>query len=71
MQRIFINPEDDRPATRDLPSGASMPDDLPSSKEVKLHPSPSEVGSENASLFFVGTATTIMLVFSLYNGGQI
>lgn len=69
MQRIFINPGDDRPATRDLPSGASMPDDLPPSKEVKLHPS--EVGSENASLFFVGTATTIMLVFSLYNGGQI
>jgi hypothetical protein len=62
MQRIFINPEDDRPATRDLPSGVTMPDDLPPPKEVKLHPS--GVGNENASLFFVGTATTIMLVLS-------
>jgi len=60
MPRILINPENHQPATRDLPSKATMPDDLPAPKEVKLHPS--DPGDENASLYFVGTATTIMLV---------
>ncbi|KAJ6105115.1 hypothetical protein N7523_010189 [Penicillium sp. IBT 18751x] len=68
MQRLFINPEDDRPATRDLPSSATMPNELPHANEVKLHPS--EYGSENASIYFVGTATTIMLVPSLDDGEQ-
>lgn len=60
MQSIRINPEDNRPATRDLPSGATVPDNLPVPKKVKLHPS--QPGSENASIYFVGTATTIMSV---------
>ncbi|KAK1141292.1 hypothetical protein N8T08_009196 [Aspergillus melleus] len=58
IQRVVINPEDDRPATRDLPSGGTAPDSPPSPKEVKFHPSRSD--SENASLYCVCTATTIL-----------
>ncbi|KAL8796424.1 MAG: hypothetical protein Q9195_001331 [Heterodermia aff. obscurata] len=43
--------------TRDLPSGAQVPSSLPDAKETKLHPR--GTGSVNASLLFVGTATTI------------
>ncbi|QDS67516.1 hypothetical protein FKW77_001735 [Venturia effusa] len=43
------------PPTRDH---AHFPDSLPPAKETKLHPT--GAGNENASLFFVGTATTIL-----------
>ena len=36
------------------------PESLPEPKEVKVHPTGS--GSENATIYFVGTATTIMYV---------
>lgn len=58
MQRILLDPANNQPATRDLPSGVAVPDELPPAKEVKVHPFKS--GGENASLFFVGTATVIM-----------
>ncbi|KAJ5814588.1 hypothetical protein N7474_006365 [Penicillium riverlandense] len=59
MQCITITQTPD-PPTRDFPSSADVPAELPPAKEIKLHPSAS--GEENASLFFVGTATTIMFV---------
>lgn len=55
MKHISINPSNAEPPTRDH---ASPPDSLPSAKETKLHPK--NAGSENASIFFVGTATTIL-----------
>ncbi|KAL5362025.1 Metallo-hydrolase/oxidoreductase [Aspergillus floccosus] len=58
MQRIVLDPANNQPATRDLPSGVAVPDELPPAKEVKVHPFKS--GGENASLFFVGTATVII-----------
>ncbi|KAJ5781904.1 uncharacterized protein N7518_010387 [Penicillium psychrosexuale] len=57
MKRISIDPRDD-PPTRDLPLATSTPAQLPPAKATKLHPSKS--GEENAALFFVGTATTII-----------
>lgn len=55
MKHLSINPSNAEPPTRDHPS---PPDSLPSAKETKLHPT--NAGSENASIFFVGTATTIL-----------
>lgn len=60
MQCISINTQDKQAPTRDLPRSAVPPAELPPAKEVKLHPS--APGGENASLMFVGTATTIMSV---------
>ena len=37
------------------------PEALPEAKEVKVHPTKS--GGEDASIYFVGTATTIMYVY--------
>ncbi|KAJ5174263.1 uncharacterized protein N7482_000140 [Penicillium canariense] len=68
MQHIFINPDADRPPTRDLPRAVVMPDRLPPAKETKHHPS--DGGNENASLFFVGTATTIMFVPNFLPAGD-
>jgi len=56
MQTIRIDAEDHLPATRDLT--ADTPKNLPTPKQVKL--APSQTGNENASLYFVGTATTII-----------
>jgi len=33
---------------------------MPGAKEVKAHPDLSKTGQENASIFFVGTATTVL-----------
>lgn len=62
MKRFTLDPNQIRPPTRDLSSGRSLPDSLPDAKEVKVHPRGSD-GTENASLYFVGTATTILLVY--------
>lgn len=62
MQHLSIEPRDEEPPTRDLPS-ATPSSNLPSAKNIKVHPS--STGEENASIFFVGTATTIMFVSSL------
>lgn len=59
MQRITINPQENRAPTRDLPPLATAAARLPPAKGVKVHPTKP---GENASLFFVGTATTIMYV---------
>lgn len=50
-----LNSSISKPPTRDQ---AHFPDTLPPAKETKLHPT--AAGNENASLFFVGTATTIL-----------
>jgi hypothetical protein len=62
MQRIFIDPTNEQPPTRDLPRAVVLPDTLPPAKDTKQHPT--DLGNENASLFFVGTATVIMFVRS-------
>lgn len=58
MQRISIEPSTQAPI-RDLPPLTHTPLQLPTAKATKLHPSEPDT---NASLFFVGTATTIMFV---------
>lgn len=58
MHPILLDPRNVRAPTRDAPSGVIAPDHLPTPKGIATHPS--TPGGENASLFFVGTATTIM-----------
>lgn len=59
MKFLTIDPKKEPSApTRDFPSSKTLPENLPLAKEVNVHPTKS--GSENASLFFVGTATTIL-----------
>lgn len=60
MKRISIDPTRNHPPARDLPLQTSAPVQLPPAKATKLTPSKS--GEENATLFFMGTATTIMCV---------
>ncbi|KAJ5977444.1 hypothetical protein N7501_000786 [Penicillium viridicatum] len=57
MQHISVNPRRQNASTRDMlvPASSSQ---LPPAKGIKLHPF--NAGEENASLFFVGTATTIL-----------
>jgi L-ascorbate metabolism protein UlaG (beta-lactamase superfamily) len=57
MQHISIDPSNLQPPTRDE-SVADVPEALPAAKASKKHPS--KPGKENASLYFVGTATTIL-----------
>ncbi|KAJ5296129.1 hypothetical protein N7508_010950 [Penicillium antarcticum] len=54
MQHISVSPRNQVPSMRELPS----PAELPPAKMTKLHPS--KPGSENASLFFIGRACTII-----------
>jgi hypothetical protein len=61
IRRLTIDPEHVQAPTRDLPSGRSLPANLPDAKEVKVHPRGTD-GTGNASLYFVGTATTILSV---------
>ena len=61
LPTLTLNPHAPLPPTRDLPPGGKHPDTLPEAKETKVHPRNS-AGDENASLFFVGTATTILYV---------
>ena len=58
MKHLTIDPSAAIPPTRDYPSDAKLPESLPNAKETKLHPS--NAGGENASLLFIGTATTIL-----------
>lgn len=58
MKHLTIDPSASEAPTRDLPADKALPDNLPDAKETKLHPS--NAGGENASLLFVGTATTIL-----------
>jgi L-ascorbate metabolism protein UlaG (beta-lactamase superfamily) len=54
-KKLTIQPSISKPPTRD---NGSFPSTLPPAKETKVHPN--VAGNENASLFFVGTATTIL-----------
>ncbi|MCJ1482310.1 hypothetical protein MMC06_002474 [Schaereria dolodes] len=58
MKHLKIDTENSRAPLRSYTSSQSLPKSLPDAKEVKVHPSKS--GDENASIFFVGTATTII-----------
>ena len=62
MKHLSIDPSNPQAPTRDLPSGKEVASSLPDAKETKVHPS--SAGGENASLLFVGTATTILYLFS-------
>lgn len=55
---LTLDPSKAEAPTRDHPHGQSHAEHLPAAKETKLHPT--NPGSENASIFFVGTATTIL-----------
>ncbi|KAF1914955.1 beta-lactamase superfamily domain-containing protein [Ampelomyces quisqualis] len=57
MKHLTLKPSSSGPPTRDNPS---IPASLPDAKETKLHPTNAPDASTNASLFFVGTATTII-----------
>jgi hypothetical protein len=61
MKHLIIDPQNSKAPTRDLPAGHTHAHALPQAKETKVHPTAS--GGENASLFFVGTATTILYVY--------
>jgi len=59
---ISIDPLNKQAPTRDYPTSKAVKEKLPSPKSSKTHPSKQSSGSndDNASLFFVGTATTII-----------
>lgn len=61
MQHLSLDPRIAQAPTRDLPPERSVATNLPDAKEIKVHPS--KPGGENASIYFVGTATTILLDF--------
>lgn len=56
--RLTLDPSRHVPPTRDTATDETFPKSLPDAKETKLHPS--HPGGEDASLFFVGTATTVL-----------
>jgi len=56
LKHLVLDPTVDQPPTRD--NHAQHASALPAAKETKIHPT--NPGSENASIFFVGTATTIL-----------
>ena len=59
---IRLDPTKSQAPTRDnadTPSNQSVPSALPDAKQTQVHPAGSS-GKENASLYFVGTATTIL-----------
>jgi len=60
MKHLEIQAGAGKPPTRDLPREKGFSNANLQPAEFKVHPSGS--GGENASLFFVGTATTILLV---------
>ncbi|KAK4539467.1 hypothetical protein LTR36_010903 [Oleoguttula mirabilis] len=55
--QLTLDPSNPKPPTRDH---ASHPDSLPEAKKTNVHPKGSSTGDENASIYFVGTATTIL-----------
>jgi L-ascorbate metabolism protein UlaG (beta-lactamase superfamily) len=57
MKRIQITPNGSGPPTK---LDTDVPTSLPDAKETKIHPQNAPDASTNASLFFVGTATTIL-----------
>jgi hypothetical protein len=60
MKHLQIHAGSQKPPTRDLPAQKDFSKASIQPQEIKVHPSGS--GGENASIFFVGTATTILSV---------
>ena len=60
MQILQIDTDDKQAPTRDQPESGSLQTQLPDAKSTKTHPKASPDGNTNASLLFVGTATTIL-----------
>ena len=58
MKALTIGPKAEQAPTRGFPPHKTLPEHLPLPIEVNVHPSKSS--GENASLFLVGTATTIL-----------
>ncbi|MCJ1239326.1 hypothetical protein MMC14_007320 [Varicellaria rhodocarpa] len=58
MKHLKINPKDQKSPLRAHVHGADTLSALPAAKETKVHPT--NAGGENASVYFVGTATTII-----------
>lgn len=59
MKHLEIHPGGEKLPTRNLPTEKGFSNANLQPAEVKVHPSGS--GDENASIFFVGNATTILL----------
>lgn len=57
MKHLAIDPTHSGPPTKEH---TYVPTELPEGKETKVHPTKSSGGGEDASLFFIGTATTIL-----------
>ncbi|KAF7178343.1 hypothetical protein CNMCM7691_007033 [Aspergillus felis] len=57
MKRLSIDPRQNIPPIRDSPA-TSLPASLPEATNIKTNPA--RAGEENASVYFVGTATTIL-----------
>lgn len=57
MKHLQLTPGE---GVKPLKDGSSVPAALPDAKETKLHPANAPDAATNASLFFVGTATTII-----------
>ena len=55
LPHLVLDPTVDKPPTRDHPT---HPTRLPPAKEIKTHPT--KTSFENALIFFVSTATTIL-----------
>ena len=60
MQRLVLDPSKPEAPLRDGTGVDNLPQTLPSAKETKVNPGNGRAGDENASIFFVGTATTIL-----------
>ncbi len=56
----MLDPTNEVHPTRDHPPDKPFKESLPPAKEAKVHPS--KAGEENARIFFIGTATTILYV---------
>ena len=64
MKHLTIDPHKAEPPTRDLSPGTQLPTSIPEAKQTLRHPT--RPGDDaNASLFFVGTATTILYSHSV------
>ena len=67
MKHLTIDPRKPEPPTRDLSPGTQLPTSVPEAKQTLRHPT--RPGDDaNASLFFVGTATTIL--YSQFIGSE-
>ena len=60
MEHLILDPSKAEPTLRDQKNASDYPNALPAAKDTKVHPAGARSGDENASIFFVGTATTIL-----------